>query len=290
MIVPGSPGGPTDIVARMLAERLTDAWKQQVIVDNRVGGNGIIAQELVARGPTDGHTILVNGVAFAINPSLYKLPYDTRKDFQPVTLMALSPLMLVVHPSVPANTVEALVAYAKSRPGQLNYGSFGNGSIVHLGCELLKMTAGIDMTHIVYRGVALALTDLISGQVQTMLITIPSALPHLGTGRIRGLAVTSRQRSQLTPSIPTMIEAGVAGYELTTWFGMFVPSGTPRAIVLTLHGEVARIMNLPDARIRLDKQGFDVVPANSPEQFAAFLKAETEKFAKVIKTAGVKVE
>jgi tripartite-type tricarboxylate transporter receptor subunit TctC len=198
--------------------------------------------------------------------------------------------MLVVHPSVQANTVEALIVLARSMPGQINYGSFGNGSIVHLGCELLKMTAGIDMTHVVYRGVAQALTDLISGQVQMILITIPSALPHLGTGRIRGLAVTSRQRSQLTPSIPTMIEAGVPDYELTTWFGMFVPSGTPRAIVLKLQGEVARIMNLPDVKIQLDKRGFDVVPANSPEQFTAFLKAETEKFAKVIKTAGVKVE
>lgn len=290
MIVPGAAGGPTDIAARLLAQKLTDTWQQQVIVDNRIGGNGIIAQQMAARSAPDGYTLLVNGVAFAINPSLYKLPYDSRKDFTPVTLLASSPLMLVIHPSVKAQSVEELVSLARAKPGSLNYASFGNGSVVHLGCEMLKTMTGIRIAHVPYRGVTQALTEVMSGQVQVMLVTIPTAMPQIGAGRITGLAVTSKQRSSLAPAMPTMIEAGVPGYELTTWFGTYLPSGTPRAALSKLHGEISRIMATPDVKGQMDKQGFDTAPPNSPEEFARFLRAETEKFAKIIKAAGVKVD
>ena len=289
IVVPFPAGGPTDISARILGQKLTDAWGQPVVVDNRAGGNGIIGQEVAARATPDGHTLLVQSVAFAVNPSLYKLPYDSGKDFQPVTLVASTPLMLIVNPAVAAKSVKELVALLRAKPGQLNYASFGNGSIAHLAGELFKTSTQTSMVHVAYKGVPQAITDVIGGQCQVMFPTIPSALPHTKSGKVRGLAVTSKQRSSLAPEMPTMPEAGVPGYEASTWFGVFLPAGVPRPVLAKLHGELLRILKQPDVKSQFDTQGFELAP-DSPEAFARFIRTETEKYARVVKAAGVKVE
>lgn len=289
LIVPFPAGGPTDISARIIGQKLTEAWGQQVVVDNRAGANGIIGQDAVAKAKPDGYTLLLQSVAFAVNPSLYKLPYDSEKDFIPVTMVASTPLMLVVNPEVRAKSVGELVALAKANPGQLNYASFGNGSIAHLAAELFSTRAGIRMAHVAYKGVPQAQADVIAGQVQVMLPTIPSALPHIRSGKLRGLAVTSRQRSPLAPELPTMIEAGIPDYESHTWFGFFFPAGTAQAIVAKLHAEVVRILALPEIKAQFKNQGFDT-GGNTPDEFRRFVREETEKYAGVVKAAGVKVE
>jgi tripartite-type tricarboxylate transporter receptor subunit TctC len=289
MVVPFPAGGPTDISARILAQKLTETWGRQVVVDNRGGANGIIGQDAAAKANPDGYTILVQSVAFAVNPSLYKLPYDTDRDFLPVTLVAATPLMLVVNPAVPASNVKELVALAKAKPNQLNYASFGNGSIAHLAGELLKTSAGVSMTHVAYKGVPQSISDVVAGQCQVMFPTIPSALPFTKSNRLRGLAVTSRQRTALAPELPTMPEAGVRGYEASTWFGVFFPAGVPQPIVGKTHATLLRIMAQPEVKSQFDSQGFELQPMK-PEEFRRFIRAETEKYAKVVKAAGVKVE
>ena len=289
LIVPFPAGGPTDISARIIGQKLTEAWGQPVVVDNRAGANGIIGQDAAAKAKPDGYTLLLQSVAFAVNPSLYKLPYDSDRDFLPVTLVASTPLMLVVNPAVPARDVGELIALAKAKPGQINFASFGNGSIAHLSGELLNTTSGIRMTHVAYKGVPQSLGDVITGQVEVMLPTIPSALPHVRSGKLRGLAVTSRQRSPLAPELPTMIEAGIPGYEASTWFGFFFPAGTPPAIVARLHAEVVRILGLAEVRSQFKNQGFDPV-GNTPEEFRRYIREEMEKYANIVKAAGVKVE
>ncbi|MDB5867052.1 MAG: hypothetical protein JWO70_4858 [Betaproteobacteria bacterium] len=289
MVVPFPAGGPTDISARILAQKLTETWGRQVVVDNRGGANGIIGQDAAAKANPDGYTILVQSVAFAVNPSLYKLPYDTDRDFLPVTLVAATPLMLVVNPAVPASNVKELVALAKAKPNQLNYASFGNGSIAHLAGELLKTSAGVSMTHVAYKGVPQSISDVVAGQCQVMFPTIPSALPFTKSNRLRGLAVTSRQRTALAPELPTMPEAGVRGYEASTWFGVFFPAGVPQPIVGKTHATLLRIMAQAEVKSQFDSQGFELQPMK-PEEFRRFIRAETEKYAKVVKAAGVKVE
>jgi tripartite-type tricarboxylate transporter receptor subunit TctC len=289
MVVPFPAGGPTDISARILAQKLTETWGRQVVVDNRGGANGIIGQDAAAKANPDGYTILVQSVAFAVNPSLYKLPYDTDRDFLPVTLVAATPLMLVVNPAVPASSVKELVALAKAKPNQLNYASFGNGSIAHLAGELLKTSAGVSMTHVAYKGVPQSISDVVAGQCQVMFPTIPSALPFTKSNRLRALAVTSRQRTSLAPELPTMPEAGVRGYEASTWFGVFFPAGVPQPIVGKTHATLLRIMAQPEVKSQFDSQGFELQPMK-PEEFRRFIRAETEKYAKVVKAAGVKVE
>jgi tripartite-type tricarboxylate transporter receptor subunit TctC len=289
MVVPFPAGGPTDISARILAQKLTETWGRQVVVDNRGGANGIIGQDAAAKANPDGYTILVQSVAFAVNPSLYKLPYDTDRDFLPVTLVAATPLMLVVNPAVPASSVKELVALAKAKPNQLNYASFGNGSIAHLAGELLKTSAGVSMTHVAYKGVPQSISDVVAGQCQVMFPTIPSALPFTKSNRLRGLAVTSRQRTSLAPELPTMPEAGVRGYEASTWFGVFFPAGVPQPIVGKTHATLLRIMAQPEVKSQFDSQGFELQPMK-PDEFRRFIRAETEKYAKVVKAAGVKVE
>ncbi len=292
ILVAFPPGGPTDIVARTLAQKITDHWGYQVVVDNRAGGNGIVGQEVAARATPDGHTILVQSVAFAVNPSLYKLPYDTHKDFIPVKLVVSTSLMLVVNPALTAKSVKELIALAKSKPRQLNFSSPGIGSSNHLAGELLNIMTGIEMVHVAYKGVPQAMTDVMSGQMQLMLPGIPPALPHTKTGRLRGLAVTSKQRSPLAPEMPTMIEAGVPGYDWSSWFGVFLPGGTPRPVVNKLHDEVVRILNLPEVRNQFDAQGFDPLDLtpSSPADFSRIIKADMERYAKIIKQVGVKVE
>ncbi len=289
MIVPFPAGGPTDALTRVVAHKLTEAWGQQIVVDNRGGANGIIGQDIVAKAAPDGYTLLMQSVAFAVNPTLYKLPYDSTKDFIPVARIASTSLLLVVHPSVPAASVKELIALAKSKSGELSYASFGNGSIAHLAGEMFKTTTGVNLLHVPYKGVQQALGDLLAGRVQLMFPGISSALPHVGAGRLRPLAVTSRQRSPLAPTIPTMIESGIPGFDIGSWFGAFYPAGTPHNIVLKLNSGIENILQQPEIINIFRMQGFEVA-GGSPTAFRSFIHSENEKFAKVVKAAGVKIE
>ena len=268
-VVPFTAGGGTDIPARILGQKIAENWGYPVVIDNRPGRNGIIGQELVARAAPDGHTILIQVVGFVVNPSLYKLPYDTNKDFIPITQIVGNPLMLIVNPAVPAKTVKELVALAKSRPNQLNYASWGIGGMAHLAGEMLKTMTGIEMVHIAYKGAVPALTDVLSGRIEAMLPAISSALPFVKEGKLRGLAVTTRQRTPHVPEMPTMIEAGVPGYEAVSWVSVFLPGHTPRRIVTKLHDEVVRIVKQPEVKSQFDTLGFDLarydLAPNSPE-------------------------
>jgi tripartite-type tricarboxylate transporter receptor subunit TctC len=290
MIVPFAPGGSNDIMGRLVAGKLTESMGQQVVVDNRPGASGIIGTDLAAKAAPDGYTLLVMSLTFAVNPSIRsKLPYDTEKDLIPVTLIASAPLILVVHPSLPVKSVKELIAYAKANPGKLNFGSGGPGSTPHLAGEMLKTMAGLQMTHVPYKGGGPALADLVGGQIQLMLENIPSTLPFVKSGRLRVLAVTSKERSPTVPDVPTLDEAGLKGYELTGWNGLFVPRGTARAIVTRLHTETVKALTVPDVKQRL--AAMSAVPGGEPpEKFAAFIKAEIAKWAKIAKQAGLRVE
>lgn len=289
MIVPFPAGGPTDALARAVAQKLGDSWGQQVVVDNRGGANGIIGQEIAARAAADGYTLLMQSVAFAINPSLYKLPYDSDRDFTPAILVASTSLVLTTHPGVPAKSVQELIALAKAKPAGLAYASFGNGSIAHLSGEMFKSAAGINLVHVPYKGVPQSIGDLIAGRVQVMFPGISSALPHAEAGRLRILAVTARQRSQLAPHVPTMIESGVPNFEIGSWFGAFLPAGTPQYIVRRLHGEIDRILRLPETARQFQNQGFEP-GGGTPQQFSTFIQNEAAKFSRVIKAARIKVD
>ena len=291
MVVPFAAGaGSNDIMARLIAQKLSDSFGQQVVVDNRPGASGIIGCDIVAKAQPDGYTLLMMSLTFTVNPSLFrKLPYDTLKDFVPVTMVASAPLMLVVHPSVPAKTVAEFIAYAKANPGRLNFGSGGPGTTPHLAGEMLKTMAGLNVTHVPYKGGAPALADLIGGQIQFMLENIPGTLPFAKAGKLRALAVTDLKRSPLLPDLPTLDESGLKGYQIVGWNGLFVPAGTPQAIVTKLHAEVVKALALPDVKDRLATMGADGV-GDTPRHFAAFIRAEIPKWAKVVKDAGLKVE
>ena len=290
LIVPFPAGGPTDLTARIIGQKISEAWRQQVVVDNRGGANGIIGQDAVAKANPDGYTLMVQSIAFSVNPALYNLPYDPIKDFIPVTQTGSTPLMLVVNPAVAAKTLKELIALAKAQPNQLNYASFGQGSIAHLAGEMLKTMAGVQMIHVAYKGVPQSVSDVISGQCQLMFPTITSALQHVNSGKLRGLAVTSRQR--LAPAVselPTMTEAGLPGYEAGTWHGVFLPGATPKPLVMKLYTEVVRIIKLHDVKELFLSQGFEPL-GTTTEEFTKFTLAEMEKYAKVVKAANVKVE
>jgi len=291
MVVPFAAGaGSNDIMARLVAQKLTDGFGQQVVVDNRPGASGIIGTDIVAKAQPDGYTLLMMSLTFAVNPSLFsKLPYDTVKDLTPVTLVASAPLMLVVHPSVPAKSVAEFIAYAKANPGKLNFGSGGPGTTPHLAGEMLKMMADLRMTHIPYKGGAPALADLVGGQIQFMCENIPGTLPFAKAGKLRALAVTDLKRSPLLPELPTLDESGLKGYQIVGWNGLFVPAGTPLAIVNQLYTAVGRALALPDVKERLAVMGADAV-GDTPQHFTAFIKAEIPKWAQVVKAAGLKVE
>ena len=291
MVVPFAAGaGSNDIMARLIAQKLTDALGQQFVVDNRPGASGIIGMEIVAKAPPDGYTVLMMSLTFSVNPSLFsKLPYDTVKDFVPVTMVASAPLMLVVHPSIPVKSVQEFIAYAKANPGKLNFGSGGPGTTPHLAGEMIKTMAGVQMTHIPYKGGAPALTDLVGGQIQFMLENIPGTLPFAKSGKLRALAVTDLKRSPLLPELPTLDESGLKGFQIVGWNGLFVPAGTPQAIVNKLQSEVAKALMLADVKERLSVMGADGV-GDTPQHFAAFIKAEIPKWAKVVKDAGLKIE
>ena len=291
MVVPFAAGaGSNDIMARLIAQKLTDALHQQFVVDNRPGASGIIGTDIVAKAPPDGYTVLMMSLTFTVNPSLFaKLPYDTVKDLTPVTMVASAPLMLVVHPSVPAKSVQEFIAYAKANPGKLNFGSGGPGTTPHLAGEMLKTMAGLQMTHIPYKGGAPALADLVGGQIQFMCENIPGTLPFAKAGKLRALAVTDLKRSPLLPELPTLDESGLKGYQIVGWNGMFVPAGTPQAIVAKLQAEVGRALALADVKERLAVMGADGV-GDTPQHFAIFIRSEIPKWAKVVRDAGMKVE
>ena len=291
LVVPFPPGGATDILARDVAQKLTEAWGQSVIVDNRPGAGGNIGSELVAKAAPDGYTIEMGTVGtHAINASLYaKMPYDHVKDFTPVILVAGVPNVLVVNPSVPANSVAEIIAYAKANPGKLNFASSGNGTSIHLSGELFKVMAGVQITHIPYKGSTPALQDLLAGQVQMMFDNLPPSLPQIKAGKLRALAVTSATRAPALPDVPTLAESGLPGFEASSWFGILAPAGTPAPIVAKLNGEIAKWLATPEAKEKLAKQGANAA-GGSPDDFAKHIAAETAKWAKVVKDSGAKID
>jgi len=289
-IVPFPPGGATDILARSVADKLGPALGQPVVVENKPGAAGNVGTEFVARATPDGYTILMVTVAQSISDSLYaKLGYSLTRDLVPVALVALVPNVMVVNPSVPAHTVKEFISYAKANPGKINFASSGSGTSIHMSGELFKMLTGVDMVHVPYKGSALALTDLISGQVSVMFDNLPPSMPHIRSGKLRALAVTTAKRYPGLPDLPTLSEAGVTGYESSAWFGVMAPANTPPEIVARLNNEVNRIMTLPDVKERFDQQGAIPSPG-TPEDFAAHIQSEIAKWAAVVKASGAKVE
>jgi tripartite-type tricarboxylate transporter receptor subunit TctC len=291
LVIPFPPGGPLDIVGRAIAQKLTDAWGQSVVVDNRPGAGGNIGADLVAKAAPDGYTIVMGALStHAVNPSLYaKMPYDAVADFAPITLVAVTPNVLVVNAALPVNSAKEFIAYAKANSGKLAFGSGSNGSAGHLAGELFKVDTGIDVTHVPYKGGAPAMQALLAGDTQFMFDNLANATPQVKAGKLKALAVTTAQRSKLAPELPTMAEAGLPGFDISTWFGLFAPAGTPKEIIAKWNAEVAKILNSPEMREKLIAQGAEPVPT-TPEQFAAFMKSEIPKYAKIIKASGAKVD
>ena len=288
LVVPFAPGGSTDIIARILAQKLGESWNQQVVVDNRPGAGGTIGLDYVAKSPGDGYTLIFGHVGtFGFGPSLYpKLPYHPVRDFVPVIQFAMVPNMLVTHPSLPVKSVKDLIALAKARPGQVNYASSGAGSASHLAVEYFKLLAKIDIMPIAYRGTGPMTVSLISGETSLTITGVPPLMPHVQAGRMRGIAVASTQRIKVLPDLPTIAEAGVAGYESTTWFGPLAPAKTPREIVNRLNADLARIVATPEVRERFIGEGVEPV-GGSTELFAAFVRDEIDKYGKVVRAASL---
>jgi tripartite-type tricarboxylate transporter receptor subunit TctC len=290
LIVPFAPGGGTDITARAVAQKLTEAWGQPVIADNRPGANGTIGVDLAAKSAPDGYTITMISSSHTVNVSLYsKLPYDLVRDLTPVTQATSQPYAMVIHPSLPARTVKEFIAYAKAKPGGINYGSSGTGGIAHLGGAWIGHIAGIEMVHIPYKGGAPATLDMIAGRTQMQLGTLLLTGPHIKAGKLRALAVTTPKRWHGTPELPTVAEAGVPGFAITQWYGMIAPAKTPPAIVTKISKEISRILHQPDVKEKLASDGADAV-GNAPEAFGAHIKAEVAKYAKIVKLVGLKAE
>ena len=289
-VVPYPPGGASDVTARIIGQKLTEAWGQPVVIENRPGANGNIAAEQVAKAPADGYTILMGNVGpNAISPGLYpNLPYDPVTSFAPVTLTTTVPIVLLVSPSLPVKNVKELIAYAKANPNKVNFASAGNGSSNHLTGELFKSTAGIDIVHVPYKGDAPALTDLMGGQISMMFTTVVAAMPHIKSGRLQALAVASGKRIAAMPNLPTVAESGVPGFDSSSWGGILLPAGTPKEIVAKMHAAVKTILAMPDVKVRLNDLGTEIV-GNTPEEFSAYIKSETAKWGKVIKTSGASV-
>jgi tripartite-type tricarboxylate transporter receptor subunit TctC len=290
LVVHSSPGGSSDILGRMIAQRLTESLGQQVVVENRAGASGIIGVEVAVKAPPDGYTILISQTSLAINPSMFaKMPYNALRDLAPITQIVDGPNVMTVHPSVPAKSVKQLIALAKSRPEGLIIGSPGQGTSPHLSAELFNSMAGVKIAQVQYKGAGMAIVGLLSGEVSVMFPTTPTVIGYLKTGRLRALGVTTAKRTQALPDVPTISEAGLPGYESTQWFGILAPAATPRPIIDRLNQEIVRIMQAPAMKQRLANDGMEVV-AGTPEQFGAHIKAETEKWAKVIKAMGLKPE
>ncbi len=291
LIVPFAPGGPADAGARMIVQKLTETTGMTMIIENRAGAGGTIGSEVVAKSAPDGYTLLLGSPGpLSIGPSLYpKLAYDPVRSFSPVILAISSAFVTVVHPSVPVRSVKQLVAFARERPGQLRFGSAGNGSVLHLAGELFKTAAKVDLTHVPYKGGGPAMVDLLGGQIELMIVDIPLALPHVKSGKLRALGVTGRARSRLLPEVPTVSEAGVPGYEVSTWSGVLAPADTPADIVEKLHAAFAKALSYPDLKERFAGQGVEV-DALAREQFAAVIRDEITKWGTVVRSAGAKVD
>lgn len=289
IVVPFPPGGGTDLLARLIGQKLNEIWGQPVVTDNRAGANGTIGAAIVAKSPPDGYTLLLVPSGFAVNPSMYpRLPFNAEKDFAPIMQLAASPLLVLVHPSLPATSIGELIALAKARPGMINYASSGNGSPPHLATEHFKTMAGVSMVHIPYKGGGPAMVDLLAGHVSVYFNAILQALPYAKGGKLRPLAVTSPKRFPAIPQTPTIAEGGLPGYEMTNWYALLAPAATPKEIVSRINTEVAKILNETEAKERLAADGAIVV-AGTPEEFAAFLQQEMAKFAKIVKASGMKI-
>ncbi len=290
IVVPYPPGGFNDTLGRTLAAKFTESWGQPAIVENKPGANTLIGSDFVAKSPPDGYTLLIVAFPFAVTPSLIKnMPYDTVKDFIPVILAAQSPNILVVNPELPVKSVGELIALAKSKPDGLSYASTGNGSSNHISMELFKSLAGVKLVHIPYKGSAPAVTDLLGGQVQVMFDNAPNVMPQVKAGRLRALAQSGLTRSSIAPELPTVAEAGVQGYEVTVWFGLVAPAGTPREVIVKLNIEVLKILAMPDVRDRFLAQGVEPM-GSTPEQFGEHIRAQMAKWGKVVRDAGVQPE
>jgi tripartite-type tricarboxylate transporter receptor subunit TctC len=290
MIVPFAPGGGTDIIARLVAQELTQAWGPPVVVDNRGGSGGIVGTELAAKAAPDGYTMVLVSLAFSYAPALYsRLPYDSEKDFSPVSLVATQPFVYVVIPALGVSSMKELIALAKARPGEIRYGSGGSGGSSHLGTELLRGMTGIDLTHVPYKGTGPALTAMLGGEIQMQLIGISSVVPHMKSGRMRALAVSGARRSSAAPEVPTVAESGVPGYAFDVWYGMLFPARTPRAVVDKASGEINRVLKSPLLGQRFAAVGLE--PAGStPEEFARMIRSELARWRKVVKESSIRVE
>lgn len=287
VIAPFTTGSAADSLARVLGQKLTDVWGQQMVIDNRIGANGMIGTEAVAKAPPDGYTILLNNISLAINPALYsKMPYNTLADFVPVSLTAAILLALVVHPSLPVHSVNELVALARARPGQLNYASGGNGSAQHLPMEMLRVATAINLVHVPYKGLGPAFNDVLGGQVPVMFAGVSNVVPHMQSKRLRVIAVGSAKRTPALPEVPTVAEAGIPGFNFDAWTGYLAPSGTPKEIVAKLHADITRTLGARDVQEKLVALGFDLVGGNSDE-FAVLIRNDIARLAKLIKDSGI---
>ena len=287
IVVPFAAGGGTDILSRLLGAKLSEAWSQPAVIDNRPGGATVIGSELVAKSPADGYTILISTGNFTVNPAMFpRLPFDTARDFIPVSMLATAPNILVVHPSLPVKNVRELIAFAKTRPRQINYGSSGNGGTGHLSMEMLKQMASVDLVHIPYKGGGPALNAVLMGEVSVLFNNMIATVPHINSGRLRALGVTTKSRSPIAPEIPSIAESGLPGFEATGWFGAFVPAGTPDAVVQKLATEFARIVGMKDVRDVLTGQG--AVPiGSSTREFAEFIRTDIERWRTMLKSVKI---
>ena len=291
LVIPFPPGGSLDNVGRLLAQKIGDAWGQPIIVENRPGAGGNVGADAVAKSPADGYTVVMGALStHAVNPSLYaKMPYDAVKDFAPISNVAITPNVLVVNAALPVNSLKDLIAYAKANPGKVNFGSGSNGSAGHLAGELFKVDTGTDVAHIPFKGGAPATQALVAGDTQFMFANLANAMAQLKGGRIKALAVTTAQRSKLAPDLPTMAEAGMPGFDISTWFGVLAPAGTPPEVIAKWNTELVKALNAPDVREKMLAQGAEPAPT-TPAEFAAFIAREREKYARIIKASGAKVD
>jgi tripartite-type tricarboxylate transporter receptor subunit TctC len=291
LVIPFPPGGSLDNVGRLLAQKLSDAWGQSVVVENRPGAGGNVGADAVAKSPADGYTVVMGALStHAVNPSLYaKMPYDAVKDFAPISLVAITPNVLTVNATLPVNSLKDLIAYAKANPGKVNFGSGSNGSAGHLAGELFKLETKTDVQHIPFKGGAPATQALVAGETQFMFDNLANAMAQLKSGRIKALAVTTGERSKLAPDLPTMAEAGMPGFDISTWFGILAPAGTPPDVVAKWNAELVKALNAPDVREKMLAQGADPAPT-TPAEFAAFIAREREKYARIVKASGARVD